>query len=259
MKKKWIIGGVIGVVLVILVAFSITVVGVGCTGILITAGKVSEKTLGEGTHLHIPLIQTVIQISNRTQKVEVSTGAASKDLQSVLCDVAVNYSIEKVNTVSLYRNIGTDYEAIIIIPSISESIKAITAKYTAEELIASRQSISDEIKAKLAEKVTEYGVTVQLFNITNFEFSEEFDAAVEAKQTAEQEALKAEQDLKRVQIEAQQKVIQAEAEAKSIQLVQEALSMAPEYVEYIKWSKWNGELPKVYSSGDDRLIVNYDE
>ncbi len=109
----------------------------------------------------------------------------------------------------------------------------------------------------MSEKINQYGLTVEIFNIVNFDFSEEFNAAVEAKQTAQQNALKAEQDLARIEVEAKQKITQAEAEAESIRLIQEALAKSPDYVDYIKWNKWNGELPTVM--GDSGVLISMDE
>ena len=132
-----------------------------------------------------------------------------------------------------------------------------SAQYTAEELITKRQAVGDQIKDVLSEKINQYGLTVEIFNIVNFDFSEEFNAAVEAKQTAQQNALKAEQDLARIEVEAKQKITQAEAEAESIRLIQEALAKSPDYVDYIKWNKWNGELPTVM--GDSGVLISMDE
>lgn len=245
MKKqvKLALIAVVALLVVIVALSSFTVVQAGHTGVLITMGAVSDNMLPEGVHVVAPFFQNVVQIDNRTHKVELSGSAASKDLQTVTCDVAVNYRVLNSSSASLYKNVGVDYESIIIAPAVQESIKAITAQFTAEELITKRQEVGDKVKTSLQNKITPYGLSVEIFNIVNFNFSEEFNAAVEAKQTAEQQALKAEQDLARIEVEARQKVAQAEAEAQSIRLIQETLAMAPEYIEYIKWSKWDGRLP----------------
>lgn len=248
--KKVILIAIAVVAVLILVASSLSIVNAGNTGVVITLGAVSDKVLSEGLHFKAPFVQEVIQINNRTQKIETDGSASSKDLQIISYVVAVNYRVDHESSASLYKNIGKNYESVIITPAIQESIKAVTARYTAEELITKRQDVSTEIKAALGEKIGEYGIDVEIFNIINFDFSEEFNAAVEAKQTAQQNALKAEQDLSRIEIEAEQKVTQAEAEAESIKLIQEALSASPDYVEYIKWNKWNGELPTVMGDGD---------
>lgn len=248
--KKIIIFGSIALLAIIVISSSLTIVGAGNTGVVVTMGAVSDKVLSEGLHFKAPFVQSVVQINNRTQKIETEGSASSKDLQVITYLVAVNYRVDHSSSASLFKNIGVNYENVIITPAIQESIKAVTAKYTAEELITRRQEVSTQIKDALSEKISEYGIAVEIFNIINFDFSEEFNAAVEAKQTAQQNALKAEQDLARIEIEAKQQVTQAEAEAKSIKLIQEALVASPNYVEYIKWDKWDGKLPTVMGDGD---------
>lgn len=259
-KSKIIKISIIAVVVVIvgvLLVSSFTVVKAGHTGVVLTFGAVEETVFEEGLHFKIPFIQNVVQMNNRTQKIETEGTASSKDLQIISYVVAVNFHVNDASSASLYQNVGVDYGTVIIVPAIQESIKAVTAQFTAEELITKRQLVGDQIKDALSEKIGEYGIVVEIFNIVNFDFSEEFNAAVEAKQTAQQNALKAEQDLARIEVEAKQKITQAEAEAKSIQLIQDALESSPDYVDYIKWSKWNGELPQVM--GDSGVLVDIGE
>ncbi len=246
---------VIAVLVVILSSF--TVVQAGHTGVVMTFGAVSDEVLEEGIHIKAPFVQKVIQMNNRTQKIETNGTASSKDLQIISYVVAVNYRVNNSSSASLYKNVGVDYGVVIIVPAIQESIKAVTAQFTAEELITKRQTVGDQIKTALSEKIGQYGINVEIFNIVNFDFSQEFNAAVEAKQTAQQNALKAEQDLARIEVEAKQKITQAEAEAESIKLIQDALSKSPDYVEYVKWNKWNGELPTVM--GDSSILLDMDE
>ena len=259
--KKNVVKIVIAAICVVLVAgvclTCFTVVKAGHTGVVLTFGAVEENVFEEGLHFKMPLVQTVVQMNNRTQKVETEGSASSKDLQIISYVVAVNYHVNDDSSASLYQNVGTDYGSVVVIPAIQESIKAVSAQYTAEELITKRQAVGDQIKDALSEKINQYGLTVEIFNIVNFDFSEEFNAAVEAKQTAQQNALKAEQDLARIEVEAKQKITQAEAEAESIRLIQDALAKSPDYVDYIKWSKWNGELPTVM--GDSGVLISMDE
>lgn len=244
-------------VLVIGVAIScFTVVSAGHTGVVLTFGAVEDTVLEEGLHFKIPFIQSVVQMNNRTQKIETEGSSSSKDLQIISYVVAVNYHVNDDSSATLYQNVGIDYGSVVIIPAIQESIKAVTAQYTAEELITKRQTVGEQIKDALSEKINQYGITVEIFNIVDFDFSEEFNAAVEAKQTAQQNALKAEQDLARIEVEAQQKITQAEAEAESIKLIQDALAESPDYVDYIKWSKWDGKLPTVM--GDSDILLSMD-
>ncbi len=253
---KIVVIAVCAVVVIGVALSSFTVVSAGHTGVVLTFGAVEDTVLEEGLHFKIPFIQRVVQVNNRTQKIETEGSASSKDLQIISYVVAVNYHVNNDSSANLYQNVGTDYGSVVIIPAIQESIKAVTAQYTAEELITKRQTVGDQIKGALSEKINQYGLTVEIFNIVNFDFSEEFNAAVEAKQTAQQNALKAEQDLARIEVEAQQKITQAEAEAESIRLIQEALAKSPDYVDYIKWNKWDGKLPTVM--GDSDVLLSMD-
>lgn len=254
--KKYIIAGVVVLVLLVLVSQSFSIVSAGHTGVVVTMGAVNDTVLSEGLQLKVPFAQRVVQIDNRTQKVESEGTASSKDLQIITYKVALNYKINNNASAKIYKTVGKDYEQIIIAPAIQESIKAVTAGFTAEELITRRQEVGDQIKESLSEKINPYGLSAEVFNIVNFDFSEEFNKAVEAKQTAQQQALKAEQDLTRIKVEAQQKVEQAKAEAESIKLIQETLATAPQYIEYIKWSKWDGQLPTVMGDGQYLLDVS---
>lgn len=254
--KKIILISAICLIALILISSAVTIVNSGNTGVIVTLGAVSDKVLSEGLHFKAPFVQSVVQVNNRTQKIETEGSASSKDLQIISYVVAVNYRVENKSSASIYKNVGVNYESIIITPAIQESIKAVTAQYTAEELITKRQDVGTQIKDALSEKIGKYGISVEIFNIVNFDFSAEFNDAVEAKQTAQQNALKAEQDLARIEIEAKQKVTQAEAEAQSIKMIQDALSASPDYVEYIKWNKWDGKLPTVMGDGDYILDVN---
>lgn len=253
---KWVTVGIIVVIVIVLLFQSVVIVDPGQTGVVVTLGAVSDEVLPEGFHLKNPFIQSVVQMNNRTQKVESKGTAASKDLQTVTCETAVNYKVLNTASATLYKNVGTNYESTVITPAIMESIKAVTAKFTAEQLITSRQQVSEQIRDLLQDKMTPFGISVEVFNIMNFDFSAEFNQAVEAKQTAEQQALKAQQDLSRIKIEAQQQVTQAQAQADSIKLVQEALNTSPQYIEYMKWQKWNGELPKVLAGSDAGTIID---
>ena len=192
---------------VFLLLSSVTTIPAGHTGVVTTFGKVSGTVLGEGLHFKLPFITNVVKIDNRVLKTEVSSSSASKDLQTVNSTIALNYRIGRANSASIYQNIGTDFENVLINPAIQECVKSVTAQFTAEELITERQKVGDLMREALAEKIGPYGFDIEVFNITSFEFSEEFNAAIEAKQTAQQNALKAAQDLARIKVEAQQQPV----------------------------------------------------
>ena len=252
--KKIVITVIIVMIAAIVLLNSFTTVKAGHSGVVTTFGKVSENVLSEGLHFKIPFIQEIILVDNRVQKAEVSCSAASKDLQTVSSTIAVNYKVLNSYSASVYKNIGLDYEAVIITPAIQECVKAVTANFTAEELITNRQAIGDQMMELLKDKITDYGIDIQIFNITAFDFTEEYNAAIEAKQTAQQNALKAEQDLQRIKVEAEQKIAQAQAEAEAYRLKSEQITPEILISNYIE--KWDGKLPTVVSGDSGTMMLD---
>lgn len=238
--------------LVIVILNSFTAVTAGHTGVVTTFGKVSDSVLTEGLHFKIPFVQKIVLVDNRVLKAEADCSSASKDLQTVRSTIAVNYKVMNSYSASVYKNIGMDYESVIIIPAVQECVKAVTARFTAEELITNRQNVSDLMSEQLKEKIGSYGIDVQIFNIISFDFTEEYNAAVEAKQTAQQNALKAEQDLQRVKVEAEQTVAEAQAEAEAYRLKSEQITPEVLLMSYI--DKWDGKLPTVAGENGSMLI-----
>lgn len=257
-KTGKIVGGVIAAAAVIIVALnSFTSVEAGHSGVVLTFGKVSEAVLSEGLHVKVPFIQQIIQIDNRVLKAEVDCSSASKDLQTVSSTIALNYRVRNEASARIYKEVGPSYESVIINPAIQECVKAVTAKYTAEQLITERQQISDQMKELLNEKISGYGLELEIFNIIAFEFTEEYNAAIEAKQTAQQNALKAEQDLQRIKVEAEQTVAQAQAEAEAYRLKSEQITPQMIAMEYI--DKWDGKLPAVAGGDSSSMLIDISE
>jgi regulator of protease activity HflC (stomatin/prohibitin superfamily) len=174
----------------------------------------------------------------------------SKDLQDTKSTIAVNYHASPGKVNKIYQNIGTEYKDRIIDPAVQEVVKAITARYTAVELITQREKIRSEIKELLKQRLVAYDIIVDDFSIVNFRFSQQFEQAIESKQTAEQLALKAQRDLERIKIEAEQKVATAKAEAESLRLQKENVTSQLIKLRQIEASikaieKWDGHLPKL--------------
>ena len=255
-NKKLILGIVIALAIVVVLVASVRIIPTGNTGVVLTLGKASDNVMKEGLNFTIPFVQTVAVINNKIQVVEVNAPAVSKDLQTVNSVIAVNFRVGLESGAKVYKNIGKDYKDVLLLPAIQECIKSVTAKYTAEELITMRAQVGIEIKETLETKVNTHGIIIEEFNIVNFEFSEEFNAAIEAKQVAEQNLIKTETEQKQAIVvaesEAKRKVIAADAEAeatlKKAQAQAEAnkllsQSLTDTIVEYQMIQKWNGELP----------------
>ncbi|HOG16552.1 MAG TPA: prohibitin family protein [Syntrophales bacterium] len=234
-------------------------VGPGQRGVLLNFGAVQNVVLDEGLHFRVPIMQEIVLMDVKVQKAVTDTVAASADLQDVTSTVALNYHLvpDKANVV--YQSIGTFFKERIIDPAILEVVKAVTAKYSAEELITKRPQVSEAMRAALSERLREYNIAVDAFSIVAFSFSKVFTEAIEAKQTAEQLALKARRDLERIKIEAEQKITAAKAEAESLRLQRANISADLIELRRIEANlkaieKWNGILPQVTGGGSVPLI-----
>jgi regulator of protease activity HflC (stomatin/prohibitin superfamily) len=259
-------GTIVSVCVVLIIALvvvfnSFTVVDAGTRGVVKTFGEVTG-VFEEGLHFRTPLVTSVVPVDVKTRRYESNSSAASRDLQIVTTQVVLNYHPDPAAVGTLVRDIGTDYEPKVIDPAIQESVKAATARFTAEELITQRPLVSESIKDVLGTRLIPRGIIVEDVSITEFNFSPEFSKAIEAKQVAEQDALRAERELRRVQIEAQQQVAQADAqaearlkvaraEAEALRLQREVISPALLQLRFIE--KWDGVLPR-FSAGDTGMI-----
>lgn len=265
---KWI---AIAAAAVIVAANSFTIVPAGHTGVVMTLGKVSEANYQEGFHLKVPFIQQVENMSNKIQVYETPSSAVSKDLQTVSSTVAVNYRLLSDKSPEMYKNVGVDYQMVLITPAVQECMKSATAKYTAEELITERAAVGEAVKSALDSKLNSYGIYIEKFNIVNFDFSEEFNNAIEAKQVAEQNLLKTkteqEQAIEIANADAKRKVIaadaqaeatlkEAEARAEANRLLEESLT--DKVIAYEQIQKWDGVMPKVTNGENGGLLFNVD-
>lgn len=257
--KKVISLSAIALLILILLFGSVAIVAPGHTGVVVTLGKVSPDVLQEGVHIKIPLIQSVVKIDNRIRKLDVETEAFSKDLQTVSTRLAVNYRVDTAKSYSIYKNIGADYENVLVTPAVNEVLKAITAKYTAEESVTNRALISDGLVSGLNSKLNDIGLYVTDVNIIDFDFTEAFIAAIEEKQVAQQQLLKAETEkqtkITNAQAAAEVKITEAEAEAKANQLLNQELTDKIIKKQFIE--KWDGKLPAV--QGGSGTIMNIPE
>ena len=227
---------------------SFKIIGAGERGVRITLGQVSDDVLGEGLQFKWPFVQKIKKLDVKIQKEEILATAASKDLQNVSAQIALNYHLEADKVNRLWQGIGNEYKERVIDPAIQEAVKAVTAKYTAEELISKRIDVRNDIVATLTERLDRHGLKIDEFSILNFNFSKSFNEAIEAKTTAEQLKLKAERDLQRIQVEGQQKIVSAKAEAEGLaaqrqQITPELLELRKIENERVAIEKWNGALP----------------
>lgn len=264
---------------VLLVLSFVSYVPTGHTGIVTTFGKVHDVTLDAGIHFKAPW-NSVLTMDNREQKKPFQLEAFSKDIQQVDVQGSVNYNIDKATAMNLYKDVGTDYADILIGPRIQEDIKIVIAKYTAENLIENRQAMSDEIFELLKDELAPKGINIISLAIENIDFTDAFEAAVEAKQVATQEKQKAKTQQEQRTMEAEQKAerdriaAQAAADVEKIGVDAEAYaiktrsdaeaeankkiaeSLTEELIRYSEVNQWNGQLPSYVGTSSAVPIIN---
>nr|WP_206814999.1 prohibitin family protein [Chroococcus sp. FPU101] len=230
------------------------IIEAGKRGVVMKFGEVQDQRLNEGLHLIIPIINTVEKLTVRIQKQDISAEASSKDLQEVFTDVALNWHIIPAEVNKIYQEIGVEEQVIerIINPAIEEVLKAVMAKYTAEEIITEREEVKAQVDNLLQTRLSNYHIQVDDLSLVHVHFSERFMEAVEAKQIAEQEAKKAGFTVIKAQKEAEVMVNLAQGEARSQMLLQESLT--PEILKKQAIDKWNGNLPIVISNDALQLL-----
>ncbi len=267
-KAKLVIIGIIGLVMIAIISSaSVQIVEAGNRGVLLhwSAVDTSVPPLEEGLHFVVPFQDKVVNMEVRTLKFVKGTSGASKDLQTVTTEVTVNYRAAANSVNILYKEVGLDYENRVIQPAVEEVVKQITAKYNAEELITKRPLVKSDIESEITARLNPYNINTDVISITDFQFSPLFSQAIESKVEAEQKALKAENDLRRIEVEARQQeqqakgiaaanVAEAEGEAEAIKIINAALAENPYYLEWLKIQTWDGKLPLVVGQGGTPFI-----
>ncbi len=259
---------VIAVVLLIVLFNSFSIVEEGYIGVKYRFGKIVQDNLTAGLNVHIPFIEEIREVDVREQVYAISTDAYTSDTQSVKpIELKLNYCYDSSKLSDIIRNVGiSNVEAKLLVPNVQKIAKDAIGKVKAEQLVQSRADVTNEIQSALTEILAKDGIIVTAFAIENIYFDEAFEASIQAKVIAEQDALKMENKTKEKEEEAKQVVIAAEAEAKSkkiaaeaeaeaIKAIQQQLSQSPNYVDYFRIEKWNGELPQVVSDGVNPFVA----
>lgn len=232
----------------ILIFSTMVVVEAGKVGVITRFGAV-QRVINPGLQMKTPFMEEVKVVDTRVQKDQVDAEAASRDLQTVKASVALNYRLEPTMVGQLYQAVGLEYKERVIDPAIQESVKASTARFTAEELITKRELVREDVKTHLKNKLEYRGIVVDEFNITNFDFSPSFNAAIEAKVTAQQNALAAQNKLEQIKFEAQQAVESAKGKSEAIRIEAAALRDNPQIAQLRAIEKWDGKTPIYMGSG----------
>lgn len=267
------------IVAVVLVAISCCVsISTGYTGILTTFGRVENETLDAGLNFKAPW-QSVVKMNNQEQREAFELEAFSSDIQQVNISGSINYNIDKATAMTLYREVGTSYVNTLVTPRLYENTKAVFSKYKAEDLIVNREVLSVEILNAMKVDLEGYGVNVLSISIEDVDFTDEFTNAVEAKQVASQNKLRAETEQEQATMEAnaaaERKLIEAEAQAEvnrinadaeayriGVQAQAEAEanrqiaeSLSEDLIEYKYANVWDGELPATFVGNGETIPV----
>lgn len=277
--RKGIRFGAIILALVILGISCFTYIPTGYTGIVTTFGKVHDTTLDAGISFKMPW-DTVIRMDNREQRSTFQLEAFSKDIQQVDIQGSINYNIDKTTAMNLYKDVGVEYVSILIGPRIQEDVKVIVAKYTAENLIESRQEAANAIEALIRDELTPKGINIISLAVENIDFTDAFESAVEAKQVATQEKQRAQTQQEQQTMEAQQAAerrkiaaeadaevarVQADADAYAVEVKANAEaeankkineSLTDELIQYHEINAWDGKLPTFMGGNGSIPIIN---
>ena len=239
----------------------------GHTGVVTTFGRVENTTLDSGVHFVLPW-QNVVKMDNRVQKNTVDMPCFSSDIQEVNLTYTINYQIKKSDAQNIYRTIGVDYYQTVIQPCITESVKVVTARYTAEQLVGKRDELASAIEADLTDKLLRYNIEVVSTSIENMDFTDAFTDAVEAKQVAQQNKLRAETEAEQKVVEAKaaaevrkvnadaaayELLAKAEAEAEANRKISESLTQA--LINYTYAQTWDGKLPAVMTGSEGSSMI----
>jgi regulator of protease activity HflC (stomatin/prohibitin superfamily) len=287
-KIRLAVVSVAGVFVFLVALSSLVTINTGTVGVMLQFGEMKD-VLMPGLHFVIPFITSVQSMSVQTMKYEVQASAASSDLQIVTSTIAVNYHIkdDRASVMYLFQQFRGDHESRIIAPFVQEAVKANTAKFSANDLIERREVVKLAIANALTEKLATYGITVDEVSITNFDFSPEFNQAIEAKVVVEQQKQQSQIELEQKMIEVQKlvveqnatataQIIQATADMETAKLIAEgnanatltnayaskqAIEMiqavlSPEYVSYQYSQRWDGKLPYLMSGGNSGFLFN---
>lgn len=244
------------ILITLFVLWPFAMIGTGERGVVLNFGAFQGEIMDPGLHLRIPVVQSVVRMNVQTQKFTIDKSECySKDLQVVSVQSALNFNIDPKTVGLLYQNIGIDYEETIIRPRLEAVVKQTIAQYSAQELLEKRLEVQQKIQATISSELASSEMIVTQYALVNESFSQDYEAAIERKQIAQQDALTAENKKAQVQFEADQAVISAKAQAEAIKIKAEALRSNPALVQFNAVEKWNGILP-TYMMGNSVPFLN---
>ncbi|MCA9326249.1 prohibitin family protein [Candidatus Saccharibacteria bacterium] len=246
-QRKWTLYGAGAILVWFLLASCVRTVQAGEIGIITRFGEVNREA-HSGISVKLPWpIENMYRMDTRIQKEQQDTTAATADLQDVKATLALNYALNQQDALKVFKDIGMEYNDRVVTPTVQESFKAATAKYTASELLTRRAEVKNEALSAIKKRLEPYGVKIEDLNIVNFSFSPEFARAIEAKQVAAQQAEQAKYNAEKANVDAQADINRARGQAEAQRLIQTTIT--PDVLQKQAIDKWDGKMPNYMGSG----------
>ncbi len=252
---KW-VGGVLGAIVVLIFVFSgFYSISPGYRGVLVTLGKVDQKSYVNGVGFKWPFVSSMVEMDVRTRKMTEKTATYTSDVQTAELEYTFTYDLNSENVHILYETVGMDYEGKKLIPVLNDVLKDVVGKWQAQDLVSNRDKARVDVIAGLQDRLDKRFFQNITFQFINIDYSDKFEGAIEDKVIAEQKAQEAVNNTKRIREEADQKVISAKAEAEAMEIKSQALAKNKGLTEYEAVQKWDGKLPQ-YMLGNSVPMIN---
>jgi regulator of protease activity HflC (stomatin/prohibitin superfamily) len=263
---RFVIGGIIVVATILLVSCSMTTVDTGHRGVKVRFGEVIGEGLPEGLYFVNPLTTDIRNIDTRVQSWNANTQAYTRDVQQATMQFVLNYRLDPTKAHIVFQQVGGDWAAKLIGQVVLEEMKREVGQHEAVDLISQRDAAARTIEKNVTSLLARRNVIVTGFQLTNIDYTTEFEHAVEAKVIAQQNAIeeqnrtvqvreKANQQIETAKGNAESTILNAKAEAESIEIRARALERNAKLVEWEAVQKWNGTLPQ-YMMGNAVPFIN---
>lgn len=233
-----------------------TITGPGERGVRVSMGSAGSDVYEPGPHLWVPMFTRVHNVDVQVQKSDVHTSAASMDMQEITIDLAINWKLDPAKAVETFKNIGDEHDVYsrVIVPAVSEVLKAETAKHTAEEILKNRMKLKASVDEGLKARLSTYGISLYDVSIVHLNFTKGFEQAIEEKQIAEQKAKQASYEADKATQDAKAEVERAKGQAAAQNLVR--ASITREILQQRAIEKWDGHFPHVMSGNGALPFIN---
>jgi regulator of protease activity HflC (stomatin/prohibitin superfamily) len=261
-----VVGIVIVVLTIMLFSCSMTTVDTGHRGVKVRFGEVIGEGLPEGLYFVNPLTTDVKNIDTRVLSWNASTQAYTRDVQQATMQFVLNYRLDPTKAHIVFQQVGADWATKLVGQVVFEEMKREVGQHEAVDLISQRDQAARTIEKNVTGLLARRNVIVTGFQLTNIDYTTEFEHAVEAKVIAQQNAIeeqnrtvqvreKANQQIETAKGNAESTILNAKAEAESIEIRARALERNAKLVEWEAVQKWNGTLPQ-YMMGSAVPFIN---